>query len=659
MLPGHTQPTTILRRSSAGGGNSHGSGSASASGSANRSGDGSPCALPNSDSGGNKKILSRPTASTSTPGQRSSSTSSSSSPRPPQFLSRPSPITRVSTTSSSSSFVSVCAPGAASPSPSAATSLSMSPPVILSRQTNVGNSTSSNSGTSTPAKPLAPVPPSGPVSAITTSPTTQKTILARKDRNELTGGETISSSSSASSGGPGSGSGSATVGQPRILLAKRPSGQQLQAGPYILPTESQNSDRGDDDDPWSKIGPQSSDANNLNGGDVLSANKKLWEQGNSASASGSGSATSSVMPLLPANAPPVPPQASLRILRRPSPGSTPGSSGSSSPANSSGAGKIKSLSERELEYNRARERIFAGEDFAAPSSAGTSNAGDSETESRAGSAAGEVRKGGTAAGGGRKNGKSREGSVTPPTNATGSGYGNGNGVAAAGSASGSGDTQRLTNQNQNHPRGGNLSSNANKSRRPARGEPTAFERLRPPQADLANVMGYRSSSRGPVPYNSPQVSPWAGSSQVVRQPMGPQDLAMGFNGLRTTDTYPYGGGPAQPGGGSGTMPFPVYAPYAPYGHSISAPPTSHPSSASTPIGMMPQHFPPLGAPIMANPNVNSSVWPPPQPPTYFPYGFQPNGGPPLQQGVPGPYQQPQLGSNVPNQQQPRNGRTWQ
>jgi hypothetical protein len=48
----------------------------------------------------------------------------------------------------------------------------------------------------------------------------------------------------------------------------------------------------------------------------------------------------------------------VRILRRPSPSSAP-ASGSSTPNSNGGSKPLKSLSEREEEYRRARERIFA------------------------------------------------------------------------------------------------------------------------------------------------------------------------------------------------------------------------------------------------------------------------------------------------------------
>ncbi len=69
-------------------------------------------------------------------------------------------------------------------------------------------------------------------------------------------------------------------------------------------------------------------------------------------------APSPVIPPLASDLPPVAPVASgnMRILRRPSPSSAP-ASGSSTPTG--GPKPVKTLSEREEEYRRARERIFA------------------------------------------------------------------------------------------------------------------------------------------------------------------------------------------------------------------------------------------------------------------------------------------------------------
>lgn len=313
----------------------------------------------------------------------------------------------------------------------------------------------------------------------------------------------------------------------------------------------------DDDDPWSHIGPSSEDTNN----------RRVWIEANNATR------TPSSMPLLPANAPPIPPSNSLRILRRPSPGSaTGGSSGTSSPAGGfSGNRPVKSLSERELEYQRARERIFgSGEDAAAgvstpggSSSTNTSQAGDSsETESKAS---------GSVEGSGRRKKKPqqqqqqrRDGSATPPTT-----------------------VPRTTN-------GG---------ARPKRGEPTTFEMLRPPKADR------RTASRGPGPGQS--------DSGIVRQPIGPDDLSMGFRNLHVAqppprvDTYPYGGQAAGPAFGG----------Y--YGAAYQPPPAMNARPPPPPASNWHHQYPPPPSPAFAvdyslggypNPNFGYPQHPQQQPP---------------------------------------------
>ncbi|KAJ9105987.1 hypothetical protein QFC19_003322 [Naganishia cerealis] len=78
------------------------------------------------------------------------------------------------------------------------------------------------------------------------------------------------------------------------------------------------------------------------------------------------------MPAIPSHIPALPSSAALRILRRPSPsvpGSSPASSGTSTPAGSKTSGSsqsgqsktLRTLSEREEEYRKARERIFGPE----------------------------------------------------------------------------------------------------------------------------------------------------------------------------------------------------------------------------------------------------------------------------------------------------------
>lgn len=93
----------------------------------------------------------------------------------------------------------------------------------------------------------------------------------------------------------------------------------------------------DEDDAWNRSAP------------AAMSNRQLWQAAN---------APSPVIPPLASDLPPVAPVASgnMRILRRPSPSSAP-ASGSSTPTG--GPKPVKTLSEREEEYRRARERIFA------------------------------------------------------------------------------------------------------------------------------------------------------------------------------------------------------------------------------------------------------------------------------------------------------------
>jgi len=92
-----------------------------------------------------------------------------------------------------------------------------------------------------------------------------------------------------------------------------------------------------DDDPWIRSAP------------ATTSNRELWEAAN---APALPPLSSNITPLAPI------PGGSVRILRRPSPSSGP-ASGSSTPNSNGGCKPVKSLSEREEEYRRARERIFA------------------------------------------------------------------------------------------------------------------------------------------------------------------------------------------------------------------------------------------------------------------------------------------------------------
>lgn len=338
------------------------------------------------------------------------------------------------------------------------------------------------------------------------------------------------------------------------------------------------------------------------------------------------------MPIVPQNVPALPSSAALRILRRPSPtghGSSPASSGASTPAGSktsassqSGSKTLKTLSEREEEYRRARERIFglegeavegAGEPVEAEGSATAASSPNSLTNNLA--------------------------APDTPTLPKGSGS-TASSVASSTSASSMGVPRRQLNPAppiQNISRSTSANSNARSNRggkRNGRGEST-FEPLRPPHEQMLyqqqqlhqqqqlyvqqqqyqmqmQLSGYAQSGyvgpgqmygmnapmmgmqQGPVfnPYSqapyqqmptqgqvagpssaypSRQSNPPMMSPGVVRQPAGPDDLgSLGFSDLRIRDNR-YPAGPGNSGFGdraNGVRPAPMN-PYSNLGQNPS------------------------------------------------------------------------------------------
>lgn len=332
------------------------------------------------------------------------------------------------------------------------------------------------------------------------------------------------------------------------------------------------------------------------------------------------------MPVVPSNVPALPTSAALRILRRPSPtsqGFSPASSGASTPAGSktsassqSGSKGPKTLSEREEEYRRARERIFGVED----EGSGTGEQGEQEGSTTAASSPNSLN-------------KSLPASDLPnlPKGAS-SGTSS---VTSSTSASSVGAPRRQLSQGppaQNNSRSTSANSNARGGRggkRNNRGEST-FEPLRPPHEQMhyqqlqlqqqqqqqiymqqqqyqmqMQLSGYAQSGYvGPGAYNmnTPMTGMQHGSTYnpyaqnylsgtmqgsvagsaatfvprqpnlpmigpgVSRQPAGPDDGSLGFSDLRIRDQR-YAAGPGPQFGDRSTGPRTNSAyPYVNVGH---------------------------------------------------------------------------------------------
>ncbi|KAJ9103243.1 hypothetical protein QFC21_002666 [Naganishia friedmannii] len=324
-------------------------------------------------------------------------------------------------------------------------------------------------------------------------------------------------------------------------------------------------------------------------------NSKIWDEANKAATAD--------MPTIPQHMPALPTSAALRILRRPSPfvpGSSPASSGASTPAGSKTSGSsqnggsktLRTLSEREEEYKRARERIF-GPDVDCTDVLGD-GASDADGVVTATSSPGSIT-------------KLLAGPETPtlanPTSSTASS------VTSSTSASSAGVSRRPNPQQvQQAPttsRSASANSNGRSNRgvkRNGKGEST-FEPLRPPreqqqiqyqpqqyymqqqQYSMQLQLGYAQSGYvGPAPsyggnmplagmnqgpgfmpyapspyaqnpmqtqpasgsvmYSNRQTNPLMNQPNVLRQPAGPDDLSLGFTDLRLRDHRYSASGPS-------------------------------------------------------------------------------------------------------------------
>ncbi|KAJ9119104.1 hypothetical protein QFC22_003595 [Naganishia vaughanmartiniae] len=331
-------------------------------------------------------------------------------------------------------------------------------------------------------------------------------------------------------------------------------------------------------------------------------NSKIWNEANKP--------VTADMPAIPQNMPALPSSAALRILRRPSPsmpGSSPASSGASTPAGSKTSGSsqnggsktLRTLSEREEEYKRARERIF-GPDVDC-NDVPVDGASDADGIATATSSPGSITKMLAAP---------ETPTASKPTSSTASS------VTSSTSASSTGVPRRQNPQLQQAPntsRSASANSNGRSNRgmkRNGKGEST-FEPLRPPREQQQiqyqqqqllqqqqqqqqyymhqqqyqiqlQLNGYAQSgyvgpahaygggagmNQGPgfVPYtpsqyvqNPMQAQSAAGSAMypnrqtnpsmnppnVLRQPAGPDDLSHGFADLRLRDQRYATGGPS-------------------------------------------------------------------------------------------------------------------
>lgn len=347
------------------------------------------------------------------------------------------------------------------------------------------------------------------------------------------------------------------------------------------------------------------------------------------------------MPVVPPSVPALPSSAALRILRRPSPtsqGFSPASSGASTPAGSktsassqSGSKGPKTLSEREEEYRRARERIFGLEDEGIVVSG---EQGDQEGSTTAASSPNSLTKSLPA--------------PEVPSFPRGSSSTTSS-VTSSTSASSVGAPRRQLTQpppTQNIARSTSANSNARGGRggkRNGRGEST-FEPLRPPHEQMhyqqlqlqqqqqlymqqqqyqmqMHLSGYAQSGYvGPGPmygmnmsmmgmqqgstYNPYAQNPYqSGTMQaapgsfatftprqsnpqmmapgVVRQPAGPDDGSLGFSDLRIRDQrYPAGPGPQYGDRSAGPRPN---AAYQHQNATQNVPYLTPPQNANTPI----------------------------------------------------------------------------
>jgi hypothetical protein len=307
------------------------------------------------------------------------------------------------------------------------------------------------------------------------------------------------------------------------------------------------------------------------------------------------------MPVVPANVPALPSSAALRILRRPSPsqGFSPASSGASTPGGSktsassqSGSKGPKTLSEREEEYRRARERIFGLEDEGVVV---TAEQGDQEGSTTAASSPNSLNRSLPA----------------PEMPSLPRGSSSATSSVTSSTSSSVGAPRRQLAQappTQNPSRSASANSNARTGRggkRNGRGEST-FEPLRPPHEQMQyqqlqlqqqqqlymqqqqyqmqmQLSGYAQSgyvgpgqmygmnvpmmgmqhgsaynpyaqnpyqqlasqATGPSATFTPrQTNPSMMAPGVVRQPAGPDDGTLGFSDLRIRDQrYPAGPGP--------------------------------------------------------------------------------------------------------------------
>lgn len=348
------------------------------------------------------------------------------------------------------------------------------------------------------------------------------------------------------------------------------------------------------------------------------------------------------MPVVPSNVPALPTSAALRILRRPSPtsqGFSPASSGASTPAGSktsassqSGSKGPKTLSEREEEYRRARERIFGIED----EGNSTGEQGEQEGSATAASSPNSLNKSLPAS--------DLHNLPKGPSSGTSS-------VTSSTSASSVGAPRRQLSQAppaQNNSRSTSANSNARGGRggkRNNRGEST-FEPLRPPHEQMhyqqlqlqqqqqqiymqqqqyqmqMQLSGYAQSGYvGPGGYgmNTPMMgmqhgstfNPYAQNYQsgpmqgfaagsaatfvprqpnppmmrpgVIRQPAGPDDGSLGFSDLRIRDQrYAAGSAPQFNDRSTGPRSNSAY-PYANVGHNAPypTPPNAHTTAQST------------------------------------------------------------------------------
>ncbi|GHJ88859.1 hypothetical protein NliqN6_5261 [Naganishia liquefaciens] len=390
-----------------------------------------------------------------------------------------------------------------------------------------------------------------------------------------------------------------------------------------------------------------------------SSNRKLWEDANV-----SGTAA---MPTIPPHVPALPTSAALRILRRPSPtsqGFSPASSGASTPAGSktsassqSGSKGPKTLSEREEEYRRARERIFGLED----EGNSTGEQGEQEGSTTAASSPNSLNKSLPA--------------PDMPNLPKGSSSGTSS-VTSSTSASSVGAPRRQLSQAttaQHNSRSTSANSNTRGGRggkRNGRGEST-FEPLRPPheqhhqqlqhqqqiymqqqqyqmQMQLSGyaqsgyvgpgsgyginmpTMGMPSGSvynpyAQPYPSSTMQGSPGPAATfvprqlnppmmgpGVVRQPAGPDDGSLGFSDLRIRDQrYPAGSGPQFNERSTGSRPNAVYS-YSNVGHSATYSTPLHANSSASSTGYPSTAYPQSQASGQygRTPQQDGSAWPP-------------------------------------------------